>query len=62
MGYKPGRRKCAREKCNKTFKKKIREQIYCSKECRNKAAQERLRERARMFTTLQGPAKEVVNG
>jgi hypothetical protein len=60
MGYKPAGRKCAREKCNKTFKRKARGQIYCSKECRNKAAQERLRERARMFTNLQ--EKEVVNG
>ena len=49
MGYKPGVRKCAHSKCRKSFKKRVREQIYCDKRCRDAAAQERLRERARKF-------------
>jgi hypothetical protein len=62
MGYKPGVRKCARERCRKLFKKLTREHRYCSKKCRDAQAQERLRERARKFYEMEATMGGVMGG
>ncbi len=46
------RLRCARAKCRKRFRPERATQVFCSKRCRDAAAQERLRERAKAATAL----------
>lgn len=42
------KRVCQHAKCQKVFRPKRENQEYCNKTCKNRAAQERLRWRAKM--------------
>ena len=69
MGFKPRMRKCgylSKKRKTHWFKAMFKEQKYCSKRCRNAAAQQRVRERSQKFYELQaeqdGPLGVSANG